>query len=54
MYIHADYAPLKECKNKDSRGYVCVKCNECGRFEDNKHITNKDIAFIKKVCGEVE
>lgn len=32
MNIHVDYAPIKECRNPDTYGMMCVKCNDCGRF----------------------
>ena len=32
MVINIDYAPLKGCKNPDSYGVTCVKCNKCHRF----------------------
>lgn len=35
MNIFVDYAPTKECKNKDV-WYTCYKCGKCGRvFNDN-------------------
>ncbi len=30
MNILVDYAPAKECKNKDV-WYTCYKCGKCGR-----------------------
>lgn len=27
-----DYAPLAKCRNPDTCGMVCVRCNDCGRF----------------------
>ena len=30
--IHLDYAPSENCDNPDTYGYICVKCNHCGRF----------------------
>jgi len=33
MAIHIDYAPVKCCKNPDTYGVICVKCNKCGRFD---------------------
>ena len=32
MGIHIDYGVSKNCKNPDSYGMICVKCNKCGRF----------------------
>ena len=32
-----DFAPIKECKNLDTFGIICVKCNQCGRFNDKKN-----------------
>jgi hypothetical protein len=33
MYAHADYGVSKDCKNPDSFGEICVKCNQCGRWK---------------------
>lgn len=30
--VFVDYTVTDECKNPDSYGTICVKCNECGRF----------------------
>ena len=35
MRIHIDYAPIKDCKNPDTFGEICVKCNKCHRFNPN-------------------
>jgi len=32
-YGHIDIPPVDDCKNPDSYGMICVKCNECGRFD---------------------
>jgi len=32
MVVHVDYSPVKNCKNPDSYGLICVKCNKCHRF----------------------
>lgn len=35
MSVHIDHSPLKDCKNpQDSYGMICVKCNQCRRFDD--------------------
>ncbi len=26
----------ENCVNPDSYGYICVLCNQCGRFDENK------------------
>ncbi|MCE5328727.1 hypothetical protein LLG07_00075 [bacterium] len=31
--VQIDYRPLPECKNLDTYGEICVKCNECKRFD---------------------
>ena len=32
--MHLDFTPLPECRRpEDTYGEVCIKCNECGRFE---------------------
>ena len=30
MFI--DFSPVPECRNKDSYGTICTRCNRCGRF----------------------
>jgi len=37
MTVHVDYAPVKNCKNIDSYGVICVKCNKCHRFNPDWH-----------------
>ena len=32
VLLHIHYPPTEDCKNPDSYGMICVKCNECGRF----------------------
>ena len=32
-FLHIDYPPTKDCKNPDTYGEICVKCNDCGRFD---------------------
>ena len=32
--MHFDYAPTKDCNNPDTYGEICVKCNQCGRFDE--------------------
>ena len=34
MFI--DCAPVPGCKNPDSYGMICVRCNLCGRFGDEQ------------------
>lgn len=29
---HISLVPVKDCKNIDTYGTICVKCNDCGRF----------------------
>lgn len=32
--MHIALAPVKDCRNIDSYGMICVECNQCGRFDD--------------------
>ena len=32
--IFIDCRPVADCRNSDSMGEICVKCNECGRFSE--------------------
>lgn len=32
--VFRDSVPLDNCVNEDSMGEVCVRCNQCGRFEN--------------------
>jgi len=35
--IHIDYPPVPECKRpEETYGEICIKCNECGRFNKNE------------------
>ena len=36
MKIHLSIPPIDECKNEDSCGMTCVRCNRCGRFNSEK------------------
>ena len=36
MKIHLSIPPIDECKNEDSCGMTCVRCNRCGRFNGKK------------------
>lgn len=38
--------PLPECRNKKSDGIICVRCNQCGRF-------NVKSSRFSKNTGEV-
>jgi len=38
LQVFMDYAPLKNCKNPDSYGMICVQCNQCGRFTPCKEV----------------
>jgi len=33
---HLSIAPIKGCVNVDSFGLICIHCNQCGRFNENK------------------
>ena len=39
--IHIDYTAMKDCKNSDTYGEICVKCNKCHRFNEIKEINNE-------------
>jgi hypothetical protein len=39
--IFIDYAPVPNCKNEMSMDMICVKCNECGRF-DYEEVTDDE------------
>lgn len=43
MFI--DYGVTKDCVNSDSYGEICVKCNQCGRF--NKKEKEKEDGKVK-------
>lgn len=43
--IHIDYSPIPKCKNPDSFGMICVKCNKCGRFTKTYECIN---------CGKIK
>ena len=49
--IHFDYKPMAGCKNPDSYGEICVKCNKCERFTYmflcRNCLAEKESAFIK-------
>jgi len=34
IIAHIDYAPAPGCSNSDTYGEICVKCNQCGRFNE--------------------
>ena len=36
MKIHFSIPPIDECKNEDSCGMTCVRCNQCGRWNNEK------------------
>ena len=36
MRFFVDYQPVDECKNPDSYGEICVQCNQCGRFNEDR------------------
>ena len=40
MFI--DYTSVPNCKNPDTYGMICVKCNECGRWNNTKLLERKD------------
>ena len=34
--IHVSLGAMKNCVNPDSYGVICVRCNQCGRFDADK------------------
>lgn len=40
MTIHLDYGVSKNCKNPESYGEICVKCNKCHRFNPHWRCIN--------------
>jgi len=43
MSIYVDYKPGNNCKNPDSYGMICVKCNQCRRFDSEETPIGKQI-----------
>ena len=35
-FAHISLAVIDGCKNPDSYGEICVRCNECGRFDEGR------------------
>lgn len=35
--MHFSMGVAPSCKNPDSYGTICVRCNQCGRFNATKH-----------------
>ena len=46
-----DIAVTDNCKNPDSYGEICVKCNKCGRFGEQE-ITRTEAIEVLKVVDE--
>ena len=39
--IHIDFPPVKDCKHPEwTCGELCVKCGECGRFDEDYKCVN--------------
>lgn len=34
--VHREYEPIEQCCNEDSYGMVCVRCNQCKRWDNDK------------------
>ena len=51
-YEMTDIAVTDNCKNPDSYGEICVKCNKCGRFGEQKMTRAEAIEILKqfKTC----
>jgi hypothetical protein len=43
-YIHCDMGVTDSCKNPNSYGVICVRCNACGRFDKEKDNENTERA----------
>ena len=57
--VHIDFAPVAECKNPDTYGIICVKCNDCQRFTKEYKCVNcgrakKESFGLPKYWVEVE
>jgi len=35
-FAHISLAVIDGCKNQDSYGEICLRCNECGRFDEGR------------------
>lgn len=44
VVVHIDYAPVRDCPMAEfTYGEVCIKCNVCGRFEDEQRPTEAQV-----------
>lgn len=48
--LFLDFAPIKNCKNKDTYGEICVQCNKCKRFKGNE--IREEAERVKNIIGE--
>ena len=53
IIVHVDYAPIKGCKNPDTYGEICVKCNKCHRFNPHFKCLNcgHPLELTDKYCS---
>ena len=43
LNIHVSYGVTDDCKNlEESYGEICVRCNKCGRFDEEKAENDKE------------
>jgi hypothetical protein len=43
LNIHISYGVTDDCKNlEESYGEICVKCNKCGRFDEEEGESEAD------------
>lgn len=50
--MHVSLGVTKECRNPDSYGCICVRCNRCGRFTAVPQVEPvKPVAQIRKERG---
>lgn len=52
MTIFTDIAVTDNCKNPDSYGEICVRCNECGRFGEQKMTRAEAIKIFREWIDE--
>lgn len=47
--VHREYERAMNCCNMNNCGYICLRCNECKRWEDGKvPLFYEDVTGIEK------
>ena len=46
-----DIGVIENCKNPDSYGEICVRCNKCGRFDKENYVP---MSVIEDIKAEIE